>query len=82
LISQLYKFRKEKYMKQVPKARQLFRGDINDAVIRVQQTTGVNIDPAWWNNNVGNNGTTEQILDRFDKAYEKFLKEKQPGEYQ
>lgn len=69
-------------MKQIPKAQQLFRGDINDAVIRVQQATGVNIDPSWWNSNVGNDGTTEQILDRFDKAYEKLLEQKRPGEYQ
>lgn len=69
-------------MKQVPKAKQLFRGDINDAVIRVQQATGITIDPSWWNSNVGNDGTTEQILERFDKAYEKFIKEKRPNEYE
>jgi len=54
---------------EIPKARKLFRGDINDAVIRVQKTTGIHIDPAWWNANVGNNGSPEQILDKFDKAY-------------
>lgn len=54
---------------QIPKARQLFRGDINDTVIRVQKATGVHIDERWWNANVGNNGSTEQILDRFDRAY-------------
>lgn len=54
---------------EVPKARNLFRGDINDAVMQVQKTTGISIDPAWWNANVGNNGSTEQILDKFDKAY-------------
>ncbi len=54
---------------QIPKARALFRGDINDAVIKVQKATGVEITPSWWEANVGNNGTTESILDRFDKAY-------------
>ena len=67
--------------KQIPKAQQLFRGDINDAVIRVQQTIGVHIDPSWWNATVGNNGATQEILKRFDTAYEKLLKEKRPGEY-
>ena len=67
--------------KPIPKAKQLFRGDINDAVIRVQKTTGENIDPSWWTSNVGDHGTTDQILDRFDKAYEKFIKEKRPSEY-
>jgi|ADGO01.1.fsa_nt_gi hypothetical protein len=56
---------------QIPKARQLFRGDINDAVIRVQKMTGVEITPQWWSQNVGNHGTTEEILDRFDRAYER-----------
>ena len=69
-------------MKQIPKAKQLFRGDINDAVIRVQQATGISIGPSWWNSNVGNDGTTDQILERFDKAYEKFIKEKRPSEYE
>ncbi len=68
-------------MKQIPKAKQLFRGDINDAVIRVQQLTGVHIDPAWWNAHVGNSGTTDQILEKFDKAYETLLKSKRPDEY-
>jgi len=54
---------------QIPKARQLYRGDINDAVIRVQKLTGVEINPAWWSQNVGNNGSTESILERFDAAY-------------
>lgn len=55
----------------IPRARALFRGDINDAVIRVQKSTGIEISKSWWDSNVGNNGSTEQILDRFDKAYEK-----------
>lgn len=63
----------------IPKARQLFRGDINDAVIRVQQATGIHIDEAWWKANVGNDGSTEQILDKFDKAYEvEVTKRKKP----
>jgi hypothetical protein len=53
----------------IPKARQLFRGDINDAVIQVQKATGIEINEAWWNANVGNDGTAEEILDRFDRAY-------------
>lgn len=53
----------------IPKARKLYRGDINAAVIQVQKLTGVAINPAWWDANVGNNGTSESILDRFDKAY-------------
>lgn len=63
---------------EIPKARKLFRGDINDAVIRVQKLTGVEITKSWWDSNVGNNGTTEQILDRFDKAYERLYLEKKP----
>lgn len=62
---------------EVPKARKLFRGDINDAVIRVQKATGINIDEKWWHNHVGNDGATEQILDRFDREYAKFVAEKQ-----
>ncbi len=67
--------------KPIPKARQLFRGDINDAVIRVQQATGVHIDKSWWDSKVTNGGSTEQILDRFDKEYALLLKSKKP-EYQ
>jgi DNA-binding MarR family transcriptional regulator len=54
---------------QIPKARELYRGDINTAVIQVQSLTGVRITPSWWGENVGNNGTSESILDRFDAAY-------------
>lgn len=61
---------------QIPKARKLFRGDINDAVIRVQQSTGIEITPAWWNQHVGNDGSTESILDRFDKYYPELVAEK------
>ena len=56
---------------QIPKARKLYRGDINSAVIAVQKLTGIEINPEWWERNVGNNGTSEEILDRFDKAYER-----------
>ena len=54
---------------QIPRASELFSGDINAAVIAVQKMTGVEITPAWWEQNVGNNGTTQEILDRFDQAY-------------
>lgn len=68
--------RKEKNMSnQIPKARKLFRGDINDAVIRVQKATGVHINDGWWFSKVGNQGSTEQILDRFDKHYPDFVKQ-------
>lgn len=56
---------------QIPKARTLFKGDINAAVIAVQKRTGIAITPAWWEKNVGNNGTAQEILDRFDRAYER-----------
>lgn len=62
----------------IPKARQLFRGDINAAVIAVQKATGIEINDAWWKANVGNDGSTEEILDRFDKAYPEFVASKQP----
>ena len=53
----------------IPKARALYRGNINTTVVAVQQATGVAIDPAWWNANVGNSGNAEQIIDRSDQAY-------------
>lgn len=56
---------------EIPKARALFKGDINEAVIAVQKATGLEITPAWWQANVGNDGTAEEILDRFDQAYER-----------
>jgi DNA-binding MarR family transcriptional regulator len=56
---------------QIPKARRLYKGDINAAVIQVQKMTGFEITPAWWEKNVGNNGTSESILEKFDKAYER-----------
>lgn len=60
----------------IPKARKLFTGDINAAVIKAQKLTGIEITPSWWNANVGNDGSAEQILDRFDKAYAKLVAEK------
>lgn len=57
----------------IPKASQFYQGDINAAVIAVQQATGFNITPEWWNTNVGNDGPADQILDRFDKAYADFV---------
>ena len=56
---------------QIPKARRLYNGDINQAVIAVQKITGFEITPKWWDQNVGNDGTSEEILDRFDRAYER-----------
>lgn len=56
---------------QIPKAREQFSGDINAAVIAVQNLTGVKITPEWWAKNVGNEGTAEEILERFDTAYER-----------
>lgn len=61
----------------IPKARELYKGDINEAVIDVQKATGVEIDDAWWNENVGNDGTSDEILDRFDKAYPQYVASKQ-----
>lgn len=58
-------------MTHVPKARTLYQGNINDAVIPVQKLTGIEITPAWWEKNVGNDGSTEEILERFDQAYER-----------
>ena len=59
----------------IPRARQLFRGDINDAVIKAQQATGIHINDSWWFSKVGNDGSTEQILDRFDRYYPEFVAE-------
>lgn len=65
----------------IPKARKLFRGDINDAVIRVQKMVGITITPDWWAKHVGNNGTTESILDRFDKAYAEEVAKHRPAQH-
>lgn len=60
----------------IPKSRELFRGDINDTVIDVQLQTGVEIDNGFWFLEVGNDGSTESILDRFDAAYPSLVQEK------
>jgi hypothetical protein len=57
--------------KNIPKAKELYRGDINEAVILVQQAVGVQITPEWWAKNVGDRGTAAEICDRFDRAYQK-----------
>lgn len=64
---------KQTKVPEIPKSREIFTGDINDAVIAVQQITGFEITPEWWMNEVGNDGTTEEILDKFDNAFEKFV---------
>ncbi|HEV2412581.1 MAG TPA: hypothetical protein VGS28_02115 [Candidatus Saccharimonadales bacterium] len=61
---------------EIPKASQLYKGDINAAVTAVQKATGIEITPEWWGANVGNDGTPEQILDKFDKAYAEFVASK------
>jgi len=64
----------------IPKSKELYSGDINDAVITVQQVTGFEITPEWWATHVGNDGSTEEILERFDTAFEKFVREQVTGE--
>ena len=59
----------------IPKSRELYSGDINDAVIAVQEITSYEITPDWWAQHVGNGGSTEEILDRFDAAFEQFVRE-------
>jgi hypothetical protein len=66
----------EHNMDAVPKARDLYSGDINAAVIGVQKATGIEINEAWWDANVGNSGSSEEILDRFDKAYAEYVASK------
>lgn len=63
-------------MPDIPKSREIFKGDINDAVIQAQLQTGVEIDDSFWFSQVGNDGSTETILDRFDTAYPAFVREK------
>ncbi len=63
-------------MPDIPKSREIFKGDINDAVIQAQLQTGVEIDDSFWFSQVGNDGSTESILDRFDAAYPAFVREK------
>lgn len=66
----------------IPKSRELFRGDINEAVIAVQHATGVEITPGWWGVNVGNDGGTDTILQKFDDAYEQKIIDQQEPETQ
>lgn len=61
---------------QIPKSREIFAGDINAAVITVQQVTGVEITPDWWDQHVQKNGTvqdTNEILDNFDEAFSEYI---------
>ena len=62
--------------KPIPKAADLYRGDINEAVIKVQKLTGIEITPQWWDRNVSNQGSTQEILARFDRAYAKELEDR------
>lgn len=64
----------------IPKSKEIYSGDINDAVITVQQVTGFEITPEWWAVHVGNDGSTDEILERFDSAFEKFIREQVTGE--
>ncbi len=63
----------------IPKSKEIYSGDINDAVITVQKVTGYEITPEWWAKYVGNDGSTEEILERFDMAFEKFVHEQITG---
>jgi hypothetical protein len=65
---------------QIPKSREIFTGDINAAVITVQQITGIEITPEWWDKYVQKNGTiqdTGEILDNFDEAFSEYVLELQ-----
>jgi len=62
-------------MPDIPRSREMFRGDINDAVIQTQLSTGVEIDKGWWDSEVGNHGSTESILDRYDAAYPEYVEQ-------
>lgn len=64
----------------IPRAKNLFRGDINAAVIAVQKAVGVEINEVWWATHVGNDGSTEEILERFDKNYPALVASKLPPE--
>jgi len=63
----------------IPKSKEIYSGDINDAVITVQKVTGYEITPEWWARYVGNDGSTEEILERFDAAFERFVREQITG---
>lgn len=64
----------------IPKSKEIYSGDINDAVITVQKVTGYEITPDWWAKYVGSDGSTDEILERFDTAFEKFVREQITGE--
>lgn len=63
----------------IPKAAELYKGDINAAVIQVQKTTGIEITPAWWAEHVqyDADNSTETVLARFDAAYAEFVASQQ-----
>lgn len=63
----------------IPKSKEIYSGDINDAVITIQKVTGYEITPEWWAKYVGNDGSTEEILERFDTAFENFVREQITG---
>ncbi len=67
----------EKPQPDVVKSAEVYQGDINNAIIKAQQMTGPEIDEAWWNQHVGNNGSNESILERFDVAYVSKVAEEQ-----
>ena len=63
----------------IPKAAELFSGDINAAVIQVQKITGIEITDSWWKEHVQYDGdsSTETVLARFDAAYAELVASKQ-----
>lgn len=71
---------KQKDTVDIPKSREIYSGDINDAVIAVQKITSFEITPDWWFANVGNEGTTEEILDKFDIAFAEFVINQESGD--
>ena len=56
-----------------PYASAMFQGDINEAVVKVQKASGLYIDKAWWDANVGDQGNPMEVLKRFDDAYKKYI---------
>lgn len=62
----------------LPKAADLFRtngGDINRAVIEVQQAAGHHVSEKWWAKNIGNAVNTLETATRFDTAYEHYVQQ-------
>lgn len=78
-VSEIVRDSKETELPDIPKSKEIYGGDINDAVIAVQKITGYEITPEWWTKYVGNDGSTEEILERFDTAFEKFVREQITG---